>query len=65
MVDWRRLTLAGAGHDYPRLRGVVDAVPAAVLRRPPAEVAESLSRWREIWPEPLPGSDDSHQIVTG
>jgi hypothetical protein len=65
MVNWRRLTLAGVGHDYPRLRAVVDAVPAAVLRRPPSEVAESLTRWREIWPEPLPGADDAHNVVTG
>jgi hypothetical protein len=65
MVEWRRLALAGAAHDYPRLRAVVDAVPAAVLRRPPAEVAETLPRWREIWPEPLPGADDVHRVITG
>jgi hypothetical protein len=65
MVAWRRLALAGAAHDYPRLRVLVDAVPAAGLRRTPAEVADSLPRWREIWPEPLPGGEDMHGVVTG
>ena len=64
MVAWRRLALAGVDHAYSRLRALVDAVPAAVLRRPPAEVGESLPRWREIWPEPLPGADEPY-IVTG
>ena len=48
LVGWRRLAAAGAGHDYPRRRGLVDAVPEAVLRRPPGDIGPGDGWWREL-----------------
>ena len=46
MREWRRLTAAGAAHDYPRRRALVDAVPKATLRLKPGEdVRAGLGNW--------------------
>ena len=48
LVEWRRLAVAGAAHDYSQRRALVDRVGEAVLRRRPEEIREELSRWREL-----------------
>jgi hypothetical protein len=55
LVEWRRLAVAGAAHDYNQRRALVDRVGEAVLRRRPEEIRADLSRWRElIHPEAEP-----------
>ncbi|MGH8993911.1 MAG: hypothetical protein ACRDYV_08710 [Acidimicrobiia bacterium] len=47
--EWRRLTVAGLDHDYPRRRALVDAVPEATLRLKPGEdVRAALGNWRAL-----------------
>ena len=49
MREWRRLAVAGADHDYPRRRALVDAVPEATLRLQPGEdVRAALGNWRAL-----------------
>jgi hypothetical protein len=50
LVEWRRRAAAGVGHhNYARLRGLVDAVPADVLRKNPDEIAAGLgTSWRQL-----------------
>jgi hypothetical protein len=50
LVEWRRHAVAGVGHhDYARLRVLVDAVPAEVLRRKPDEIAAALAtQWKAL-----------------
>ncbi len=47
--QWRRLAVAGAAHDYPRRRALVDAVPEATLRlKPGDDVRAALGNWRAL-----------------
>ena len=49
LAEWRRLTVAGADHDYSRRRGLVDGVPDATLRLKPGEdVRAALGNWRQL-----------------
>lgn len=49
LKEWRRLAVAGAAHDYPRRRALVDAVPEATLRlKPGEEVRAALGNWRAL-----------------
>jgi hypothetical protein len=49
LVEWRRLTVAGAGHDYARRRALVDGVPEATLRLKPGEdVRAALGNWHKL-----------------
>ncbi len=48
LVEWRRLAAAGASHDYPARRALVNAVPEATLRLRPEEARTQLTRWREL-----------------
>lgn len=52
LVTERRRRFEGVhltAHHYPELRAVVDAVPADVLRRTPAQVAEAVrADWRSV-----------------
>ncbi len=48
--DWavRRSRLVhDADHHYQHRRALVDAVPAELLRRPPAEIAPRIAGWRD------------------
>ncbi len=57
LVEWRRFTVAGMGHDYFRRRALVDRVRPEVLRRRPEEIRRDLPRWQELLPrdpEPTP-----------
>jgi hypothetical protein len=47
--EWRRSAVAGASHDYPRRRALVDAVPEATLRlKPGDDVRAALGNWRAL-----------------
>lgn len=49
LAEWRRLTVAGADHDYSRRRVLVDGVPEATLRLKPGEdVRAALGNWRKL-----------------
>jgi hypothetical protein len=48
LVEWRRLAVAGADHDYARRVGLVEAIPDAVVRQWPDEVRARLSDWRQL-----------------
>ena len=49
LVEWRRLTVAGADHDYARRRALVDGVPEATLRlKPSEEMRAALGNWRKL-----------------
>lgn len=48
LLEWRRQTFRGAGHDYWEQREIVDAMPDATLRLTPAEVRRRLSEWRAL-----------------
>jgi hypothetical protein len=49
LVEWRRLTVAGAAHDYARRRRLVESVPEATLRLKPGEdVRAALGNWRKL-----------------
>jgi hypothetical protein len=50
LVDWRRHTVAGMGHDYFRRRALVDRLRPEVLRRRPEEIRRDLPRWQEMLP---------------
>lgn len=45
-VETRTRLVQGAGHDYPRRRAIVDAVPEQLLRLPADELGESIAQWR-------------------
>jgi len=48
LVEWRRLAVAGVGHDYPRRMGLVEAIPDALIRQKPEEVRGRLAEWRQL-----------------
>jgi hypothetical protein len=48
LVEWRRLAVAGIGHDYARRVGLVEAIPDAVIRRRPDQIRGELSGWRRL-----------------
>lgn len=48
LVEWRRLRVRGAAHDYVGQRELVDAVKPQTLALQPGEVRECLARWREL-----------------
>ena len=48
LVEWRRLAVAGIGHDYPRRIRLVEAIPESVLLQRPDQIRERLSDWRHL-----------------
>jgi hypothetical protein len=48
LVEWRRLAVAGVGHDYVRRVGLVEAIPDAVMRQRPDEIRARQSDWRQL-----------------
>jgi hypothetical protein len=48
LIEWRRLAVAGIGHDYPRRITLVEAIPEAVIRQRPDEVLARLGEWRQL-----------------
>ena len=48
LVEWRRLAVAGIGHDYPRRTRFVEAIPDAVIRQTADQVRGRLSEWRQL-----------------
>jgi len=48
LVEWRRLAVAGAAHDYNKRRALVYRVGEDVLRRQGDGVRAALSTWREL-----------------
>jgi hypothetical protein len=48
LVEWRRLAVAGAAHDYNKRRAMVDRVNEDVLRQQGEGVRAALSNWREL-----------------
>lgn len=46
-VRERARRVHGAGHDYPRRRAIVDAVPLSILRLSRKEIGEAVPGWRE------------------
>lgn len=48
LVEWRRLAVAGIGHDYPRRTRLVEAIPDAVIRQAADQVRGRLSEWRQL-----------------
>jgi len=49
LVEWRRLTVVGAAHDYAGRRKLVESVPEATLRLKPGEdVRAALGNWRQL-----------------
>ena len=60
--EWRRLRVAGAAHDYPRRRALVDAVPEATLRlKPGDDVRAGLGNWRRLLGVPVTAFHSSHE----
>lgn len=54
LVAVRRRTFSAVTHDYRVQRALVDRVPEAVLRRPPADLAARVAagEWRDLVGEP-------------
>jgi hypothetical protein len=48
LVEWRRLAVAGIGHDYPRRTTLVEAIPDAVIRQTADKVRDGLADWRQL-----------------
>ena len=48
LVDWRRPTFQGAGHDYWEQRAIVDRIPESTFRMTPADVRSRLSDWQNL-----------------
>ena len=49
LIEWRGHHVHGAGHDYTRLRRVIDAVREDALALRPAEARERLASWRDLF----------------
>jgi hypothetical protein len=48
LVEWRRLAVAGIGHDYPRRISLVEAIPAPVICQTPEQIRARHSDWRQL-----------------
>jgi hypothetical protein len=48
LVEWRRLAVAGVGHDYARRVGLVERIPEWVLRQTPEQVRARMGDWRHL-----------------
>jgi len=48
LVEWRRLAVAGVGHDYPRRIGLVEAIPEWVVRQTPDRIRARMGDWRHL-----------------
>jgi len=48
LVEWRRLAVAGVGHDYARRVGLVETIPEWVVRQQPDQVRGRMSDWRHL-----------------
>jgi len=48
LVEWRRLAVAGIGHDYPRRIGLVEAIPEWVVRQTPDQIRARMADWRHL-----------------
>ncbi len=48
LVEWRRLAVAGIGHDYPRRIRLIEAIPDAVIRQAPDQLRGGLGDWRHL-----------------
>jgi hypothetical protein len=48
LVEWRRLAVAGIGHDYPRRVGLIETIPEWVMRQRLDQVRERMSDWRHL-----------------
>jgi len=48
LVEWRRLAVAGAGHDYARRVCLVERIPEGVVRQTPEQVRARMGDWRHL-----------------
>jgi len=48
LVEWRRLAVAGVGHDYARRIGLVEAIPEWVVRQTSDQIRARTGDWRYL-----------------
>jgi len=48
LVEWRRLAVAGVGHDYARRVSLVEAIPGWVVRQSPEQIRARMGDWRHL-----------------
>jgi hypothetical protein len=48
LVEWRRIAVAGVGHDYARRVSLVEGIPEWVIRHRIDDIRARLSEWRHL-----------------